>query len=533
MTYANYSGFKRWHASGQSKKSIAPLNLRPNSPSEGSSDKRPKAQPSSASFEHFIQQFGRLNPVEPQSLYANGNPAAGSSVTPAAVAAVGGPSRDDVVTYLSHIDANGKADVFVTAAVEHHVASKDYHPAKGQQPNKSIAHKFGAHGVGTSGGVVQFFFDAKSAFTEAEKDSFRTGFALWAGVANIQFQETTALKGQGITIKRGTDGGARTDWSYRSVRPGSTTLDAPSDVTISIDPKAFGAFAKANNSTLSTIVHEIGHAIGLDHAGSYDGDIDLKTEQNGAYDNSQWSVMSYVNPDDKNARYYTGLARSGTNWNDVASPMILDIEAAQRLYGAPTAGALQGGQIFGFHSNITGPSGRVFDFTKNAKPVLTIYDAGENNTLDLSGWKKGALISLIPGTFSSASADGKMINNIAIAEHTKIDHVIGTGGNDTIIPNPDVDTVITGGGGMDLFESTLAGFDGSTINDLGIGDIIHFIDADITKFHFSDDGKFLDFGILDKNATIAMPNDPLGTFKQIADVRGGVDLTLVASSAFA
>jgi len=45
-----------------------------------------------------------------------------------------------------------------------------------------------------------------------------------------------------------------------------------------------------------------------------------------------------------------------------------------------------GGQIFGFHTNITGSIQPYFDFTQNTHPVITLWDGGLNNTLDLSSW---------------------------------------------------------------------------------------------------------------------------------------------------
>ena len=57
------------------------------------------------------------------------------------------------------------------------------------------------------------------------------------------------------------------------------------------------------------------------------------------------------------------------------TPMMLDILAAQRLYGPPTSGPLaSGGQVFGFNSNITSDR-RYFDFTVNTHPVITIGTA--------------------------------------------------------------------------------------------------------------------------------------------------------------
>ena len=93
--------------------------------------------------------------------------------------------------------------------------------------------------------------------------------------------------------------------------------------------------------------------------------------------------------------------------------MVLDILAIQRLYGAATSGPLAaGGQVFGFNSNIEGPAKRFFDFSDNRNPVITIWDGGANNTLDLSGFSKKSVVDL--NRENSRSANGK-INNIAIA----------------------------------------------------------------------------------------------------------------------
>jgi hypothetical protein len=41
---------------------------------------------------------------------------------------------------------------------------------------------------------------------------------------------------------------------------------------------------------------------------------------------------------------------------------------------------------FGFHTNITGSVAKFFDFTVNTNPVITLFDKGKGNTLDLSGF---------------------------------------------------------------------------------------------------------------------------------------------------
>ena len=145
---------------------------------------------------------------------------------------------------------------------------------------------------------------------------------------------------------------------------------------------------------------------------------------------------------------------TGTNWgisadgyyNVPTTMMILDILAAQQLYGVATTGPLaSGGQVFGFNSNIAGSIHNFFDFTVNTKPVITIWDGGLNNTLDLSGWSTASTINLNPGTFSSANG---ATNNIGIAAGTIIETAIGGSGNDTIIAS-DVASKLYGGGGTD------------------------------------------------------------------------------------
>jgi serralysin len=126
--------------------------------------------------------------------------------------------------------------------------------------------------------------------------------------------------------------------------------------------------------------------------------------------------------------------------------MPLDILAAQTLYGLPTSTPLSGGQTFGFNCNVQGPSGMFFDFTKNTTPVITIWDMGTNNTLDLSGFSAASNINLNAGSFGSC--DG-MTNNLAIAYNTAIDKVVCGTGNDIIVGNNDGDTLI-GGGGNDV-----------------------------------------------------------------------------------
>src|SRR5262249_18609415 len=226
-----------------------------------------------------------------------------------------------------------------------------------------------------------------------------------------------------------------------------------------------------------------GHLLNLGHTGPYNASPDrptsliAATQQFGVYDMMLWSIMSYIAPDETNAKFFSSYPVTGTNWGEVfdprpadeggqrnysalpTTPMMLDIEAAQRIYGRPTSGPLSDGDdIFGFNSNLDVSIKDFFDFTVNKNPVITIWDGGVDNTLDLSGWNADATINLTPGTFTSANAQ---VNNIAIARDTVVETAIGGGGNDKIYGSSFANVLI-GNAGSDWL-------DGGRANDTDTG----------------------------------------------------------------
>ena len=320
---------------------------------------------------------------------------------------------------------------------------------------------------GTPGGNVTYWFDTASSWTAAEQTALASGLALWSAEANITFSLAGNSALANFTFTRGTDHSAYQIFPNEAVSIVASAVEgAPGPgAYISIDTSVAGfgpigaSFSRYGGYPYQTLVHEIGHMLGLGHAGPYNGSVNSATQQFSPYDSRLWSLMSYINPWDTTAKYFNSYPVTGTNWgvvqdpvthlfyyNEPTTPMILDILAAQRLYGPATSGPLaSGGQIFGFHSNIIGLIAPYFDFTVNTHPVITIWDGGLNNTLDLSGWSAPAAINLNPGTFSSVNG---AVNNIAIAAGTIIEAAIGGGGYDSIIGNS-FNNVLTGGGGND------------------------------------------------------------------------------------
>jgi hypothetical protein len=357
------------------------------------------------------------------------------------------------------------------------------------------AMKWGSDIAGTSGGTISYYFDVASNWTAAERQALAAGLALWSAEANISFAQTAIAGSAQITFKRSNDGIAQTSPSFsRSSGEGVTggsRLVHMTSATISIDTSIWGfgpigsSFSTAGGYPWQTLLHEEGHAIGLGHGGPYDGSVNASGVDNaqfGPFDSRLWSIMSYIDLDDTRAIYYSSYPvhsdwgktapQSGFIYpNQATTTMALDILAAQRLYGAPVTTPLSGGQIFGFNSNISGAIAPFFDFTQNTTPILTIWDSGSNNTLDLSGFSTASTVNLNAGAFSSC---GGLTNNICIAFNTAIDTFIGGSGTDTVTGNDNGDhiygglgaDILTGGAGNDF----LSGGPGSDTLD-GAGGI--------------------------------------------------------------
>lgn len=247
---------------------------------------------------------------------------------------------------------------------------------------------------------------------ENQKQAVRLALQEWSHIANIQFIETP-LWSEGQLMFRQADmptniaaWTATTFLSPRTIEKSDIVLD-----------KAANQYPVVGNYAYTTILHEIGHALGLKHPGNYNG---VSGEEDPPYlpqneDSMDATLMSYFN-----GRYV------GIN-NDPTTPMLYDIATIQYLYGPNL-------------STYAGDSIHQFDGKNNA---FTLWDAGGIDTIDSTAYSGSAMIDLRSG-LSFVNRIGNTV--FWVAFDTYIEEVISGNGDDMIHGNDEANSVIANAG---------------------------------------------------------------------------------------
>jgi len=270
-----------------------------------------------------------------------------------------------------------------------------------------------------------------SAFSAQQIAQAELALQSWSDLANITF---TRVGGDGYS-----SAGQITFANYNSGAAGAGAFGyyPPNGGGVWVNISQTANQNPANlNYGRETLTHEIGHTIGFQHPGDYNAGNGNPTYNDAVYyeDTRQYSVMSYWSETN------TGGDFQG---NYAAAPLLDDIAAVQRLYGANMT-TRTGDSVYGFNSN----TNRDFYTATSAtsEVIFAVWDAGGTDTFDFSGYTDNQTIELRQGFFSSV---GGLTGNVSIAMGAVIENAIGGSGRDHITGNSAAN-VLSGGAGNDM-----------------------------------------------------------------------------------
>lgn len=287
----------------------------------------------------------------------------------------------------------------------------------------------------------------------------------WSNVANITFTNQGSDLTSDVTFAQQDLGTGVLGYTVVNYS-GTTTTKA----RVYVDDMFTTASSMAPGSLgFLTLMHEIGHALGLEHPGDY-GQGEQAPHLPPADDHLSATVMSYY---DKTYGKNTPIDETV---NPPRTPMIYDIAAIQHIYGANTA----------YNSGNT-----TYTYT-GANRVETLWDGGGIDTITASSMTASVRLDLREGVYYYSKIGSSYVWN---AFNSHIENATGGSGNDTLIGN-NLANALIGNNGADMFTG-YGGADtiqGGAGNDTVRGDNTTAISSDGADYILGHAGADLLYG---------------------------------------
>jgi len=335
----------------------------------------------------------------------------------------------------------------------------------------TITYSFPADNSGYSyGGDPREYQNSFAQMPSEAQTAVRQAFGLYSSYTNLTFVEASGATDLRLALADTGSGGRGWDPGAPSERSGDVYLDEGQD----------WSFVAIPSSKFATIVHEIGHALGLSHPG---------LQMDPAKVSKQYTIMAYPPyPDHPEPNTSPGP--------DPTTLMQLDIAALQHMYGANFR-TNAGDTVYRWDNqfaelSINGVLQPSSDFRSRPDIYMTLWDGGGIDTYDFSNFSTGSKVDLRPGEWSTPSETmlpfafvdferipmpGSIANALLFRGDTRslIENAIGGNGNDSFIGNQ-ANNVLTGNGGDDTFFYTSGNdtFHGDAKRTGGAGDTADF-----------------------------------------------------------
>jgi len=321
---------------------------------------------------------------------------------------------------------------------------------------------------------------------DIEMSAMRAAHATWEAVANIDFVEANDIADADIWYWLGTSGQVDA-LGWHEVPDGSWS-----------EP-LYGAFANNTSGWTSgglqaggfgfvTLIHELGHGIGLAHPHDKGGDsikfpgVSFAFGDYGDHDLNQgiFTTMSY---NDGWESEYPSHSNKTYGWQ--ATPMAFDVATVQLLYGANTS-YRTGDDIY-----------LLPDSNGGGTYWSCIWDAGGTDTLSAAGSSRDFTIDLRDAPLTGENAGGYVswssgiVGGFTIANTVEIENATGGHGADQITGN-ELSNILRGNGGADRLDGgagadALYGGTGADIFVCSFGyglDVIHDFEESIDVLLF-------------------------------------------------